>query len=159
MITLWKKWTSSPTTLFGLFKHCRMWGKLQKNVLWSRFGDASYHAQPILPKFGGIFCLCTTGPPNRLHKRFFCNLPHITQYLDNWKIVVRGLVHFFCIVTISSLPCCSNAISWSHTFFKYVMMPVILFENMRYFRYIFKTKNWDMILFFAEYFFAEFFIW
>ena len=26
------------------------------------FGDSSWHAQPILPKFGGVFCLCTIGP-------------------------------------------------------------------------------------------------
>ena len=26
------------------------------------FGDSSWHAQPILPKFGGVFCLCTISP-------------------------------------------------------------------------------------------------
>ena len=28
-----------------------------------RLGFTSQLTQPILPKFGGFFCLCTTGPP------------------------------------------------------------------------------------------------
>ena len=45
------KWV--PETIF--------WHKKLNQTL-GPFGDSSWHAQPILPKFGGVFCLCTISP-------------------------------------------------------------------------------------------------
>ena len=34
-----------------------------KIEIWSHHGDSTWYTQPIWPKFGRFFCLCTTSPP------------------------------------------------------------------------------------------------
>ena len=47
----------------------RMWKELKvaknemKIEIWSHHGDSTWYTQPIWPKFGRFFCLCTTSPP------------------------------------------------------------------------------------------------
>ena len=73
-------------------------------------GDPSWLGQPILPEFGGFFGLCTTGPPNRAKEWIFWNRPHITQYMDYPKTIVRALVHFITLLTISALLCIGSIV-------------------------------------------------
>ena len=61
-----KKRTWNATYLGSFGTHSGFISYILENKKTSLFGVGSQYAQPIRPKFGGFFCLCTTGPPKRL---------------------------------------------------------------------------------------------
>ena len=67
------KWTLNATYLGSSGTYLGVILYLLDNKKTSLFWVGSQHVQPIQPKFGGFFCLCTTGPPKRL-VNFFSNV-------------------------------------------------------------------------------------
>ena len=65
------------------------------NQKTSLFGVGSQHTQPIRPKFGGFFCLCTTGPQKRLVFWFYNMYEMKPEWVPNDPRWVAFHVLFF----------------------------------------------------------------
>ena len=65
------KWTLNATYLGSSGTYLGFISYLLENKKTSLFWVGSQHVQPIQPKFGGFFCLCTTGPQKRLFFFYF----------------------------------------------------------------------------------------
>ena len=86
-------WTSNMTHIGSKYNYGRSIFCENKNHFAGSFGDSCQHAQPILPIFGGFFCLCTTGPPKLPAKIFLFSQKMNLRTLYFKPIIAKTLVH------------------------------------------------------------------
>ena len=97
-----KKWTWNATYLGSFGTHSGFNSFILLNKKTSLFGVGSQHTQPIRPKFGGFFCLCTTGPQKRLVFLFYNMYEMKPEWVPNDPRWVAFHVLFFCWIILSN---------------------------------------------------------
>ena len=89
---------------------------MENDLLWVDYyenknkSSSPFGAQPILPKFGGVFCLCTTSPPKGLELLFLFSWKSTRKRSYSMNLCLVLFAHFFSINTYCHHMCQVNCL-------------------------------------------------